>query len=67
MDSCSKTKRRFYDRHIVSTASPNTDVEGENMTWRDPARSEASALTYPYFINSDGPARWGTGLSNKKV
>ena len=38
------------------------DIGGENMMWRDPARSKALAL-YLYFINSDRPARWGTGLS----
>ena len=61
VDSCSKTRRRFYDRHT------DADIAGENMTWRDLARSKTWALLNPYFVNSDRPARWGTGLSNKKV
>ena len=39
----------FTWRHIVLAASPNTDIAGESMTWRDPARSKASALN-PYYI-----------------
>ena len=39
----------FTWRHLVLAASPNTDIAGENMMWRDPARSKASALN-PYFI-----------------
>ena len=49
VENCSKTKRRFMiaiitRRHIVSAASHNSDIAGENMTWRKKASAETRTL-----------------------
>jgi len=55
--NCSETNQQlkigiFTGHHVVSVASPNMDITGENVT--------------TLFIMATN-LQWGTGFSNKKV